>query len=325
MNREKFTRNHKNNYVSKDLAIVIPTKDRPKEIICLLNSIVELDSKVGRIIIVASGQDICELVMKFYGELPVEYHYSEPGQIKQRNKGISYLDSSTKLVATIDDDMCFSKTAISEMIKFWNKVEPETAGVGFNITNLPNHKHTWLRGLFDLSVPEPGKVLDSGANTSITNAKESFRSEWLNGGGTVWRQKILKEFPHQEILSKWAVGEDLIYSYPIGQKLPLYVCASATIETEVVELTRESPKICLYRARTNFLWGLYFVQKNSQLSIFKFFKRKLAENIWFIFKGFSNLELQRIYMSLGILSGLILSLNCIIKKQNIIEIIEKNT
>ena len=74
-------------------------------------------------------------------------HYSDPGQIKQRNKGISFLDSSTKLVATIDDDVSFSNTAISELIKFWNTVEPDTAGVGFNIINIPAHNHNWLKGL----------------------------------------------------------------------------------------------------------------------------------------------------------------------------------
>ena len=43
-------------YDSKDLAIIIPTKDRPKEVKRLLKSICELDCRVGRIIVVASGR-----------------------------------------------------------------------------------------------------------------------------------------------------------------------------------------------------------------------------------------------------------------------------
>ena len=224
MQSKKFKKNLKNGYSSKDLAIIIPTKDRPKEVYRLLTSILELDTKVGRIIIVASGKNISDIIKNFEGKIPVEYYKSEPGQIKQRNKGIALLDSTTRLVATIDDDVYFSQNAVSEMIKFWNVVEQKTAGIGFNIINLPSHKHTWLRGIFGIfSVPEPGKVLDSGANTSIAKAKENFRSEWLNGGGTVWRQKILKEFPHQEIYSKWAVGEDLIFSYPIMRAFKCFV------------------------------------------------------------------------------------------------------
>ena len=237
VNDNKNTRTH---YVSKDLVIIIPTKDRPKEVCRLLQSIKELDCEVGRVIVVASGQDISDVVIEFSKILPVEYYSSESGQIKQRNKGISLLNDSTKLVATIDDDAFFYKTAVSEMILFWNSVETETAGVGFNIVNQKGHKHNWLRGLLGVSVPEPGRVLKSGNSTSISNVKESIRSEWLNGGGTVWRQEILLKYPHAEIKSNWAVCEDLIYSYPKSKKYPLYVCCNSKINIEDVAMLREN-------------------------------------------------------------------------------------
>ena len=120
VNDNKNTRTH---YVSKDLAIIIPTKDRPKEVGRLLQSIKELDCEVRRVIVVASGQDISDVIMSFAEYIPVEYYSSEPGQIRQRNKGIALLDESTRLVATMDDDAVFHKDAISEMIKFWNNVE----------------------------------------------------------------------------------------------------------------------------------------------------------------------------------------------------------
>ena len=39
--------------------------------------------------------------------------------------------------------------------------------------------------------------------------------------------------------SQWAVGEDLIFSYPIGKKFPLYICCEAKLEVEELELERE--------------------------------------------------------------------------------------
>ena len=87
-------------YVSKDLAFIIPTKDRPKELDRLLQSIKESDCEVGRIIIVASGQDISDVVTEFSKKLPVEYYSSEPGQIKQRNNLSMKLISSRKLHKT---------------------------------------------------------------------------------------------------------------------------------------------------------------------------------------------------------------------------------
>ena len=37
----------------------------------------------------------------------------------------------------MDDDVIYHEDAVVEMIRFWNGVEPDTAGIGFNIINLP--------------------------------------------------------------------------------------------------------------------------------------------------------------------------------------------
>ena len=211
------------NYISSDLALIIPTRNRPNEVKRLLGSISKQDCELGRIIVIGSGIDISDIILSFKKKIPVEYYKCNPGQIKQRNKGISKLNTSTKLVGTIDDDVVFYKTAISEMIKFWNQVQNDTAGIGFNIVNQDGHKYSRLRGFFGVSLPEPGKVMKSGQNTSIINVKNNIRSEWLNGGTTVWKQDILKSHKHNDLYSRWAVYEDLIFSYPTGQKYPLYI------------------------------------------------------------------------------------------------------
>ena len=65
-------------YNTKDLAIIIPTKDRPFEVKRHLQSLVKQKCKLGRVIVVASGQDIKEIVVCFKDSLPVEYYRSEP-------------------------------------------------------------------------------------------------------------------------------------------------------------------------------------------------------------------------------------------------------
>ena len=311
-----------NSYISTDIAIIIPTKDRPREIRQLLKSISELDCKVGRIIIIASGQDIKHVVMPFVDRIHVEYHYSEPGQIKQRNKGISLLNDSTKLVATIDDDAFFHKNSISEMIKFWNSIDPETAGVGFNIVNQVGHRHTWLRGIFGVSVPEPGRVLKFGSNTSITNVKQNIRCEWLNGGATMWRQHILKNNPHENICSKWAVFEDLIFSYPIGKKYPLYISKDAQIEINIL-LSTETIETLIYRGKTQFIWGAYFVINNSDMSIIGYIYYKFLQLIVSLIKSLINKN--KLFEGIGIIQGFILVLPALVGTKNFKKIIENNT
>ena len=108
-------------YNTTDLAIIIPTKDRPFHMKKHLKSLVEQKCGLSRVIVVASGHDIKDIVLNFKDNLPVEYYRSEPGQIRQRNMGISKLDDRTKLVATMDDDVTYHEDAIVEMIHFWNK------------------------------------------------------------------------------------------------------------------------------------------------------------------------------------------------------------
>jgi hypothetical protein len=261
--------------------------------------------------------------MPFADRIPVEYHYSEPGQIKQRNKGISLLDDSTNLVATLDDDVLFHKNSISEMIRFWNSVESRTAGVGFNIVNQVGHRHTWLRGIFGVSVPEPGRVLKHGSNTSITNVQKNIRCEWLTGGATMWRQNILKANPHEDICSKWAVCEDLIFSYPIGKKYPLYISKDAQIEIDNIFLSTENIKTLIYRGKTQFIWGAYFVFNNSDMSILGYIYFKFLQLIVTLIKCLTNKN--KIFEGIGIIQGFVLVLPALIGTKNFKNIMENNT
>ena len=72
-------------YNSNELALIIPTKDRPVQVKRHLQSLVTQNCELGRVIVVASGEDIEEIVLSFKALLPVEYYRSEPGQIRQRN------------------------------------------------------------------------------------------------------------------------------------------------------------------------------------------------------------------------------------------------
>ena len=292
-----------NPYLTKELAVIITTKDRPNGVRKLLKSICELDCEVGQIVVVSSGLDISEVVMDFSNNIPIEYYKSEPGQIRQRNKAIEKIKECIRLVACIDDDIILHKDSISEMISFWNRIEYRTAGVGFNITNLTANKINWLN-LLGYSSNLPGKVLKCGNNTSISNVNQNIRTEWLTGGSTVWRKEILVNFKHKEITSAWAIGEDLIYSYPIGQKFPLYVCFSAKLDVKEVEFLNLTAKLHIYRGKAQFLWGLYFILSNDNLSLLHYIFYKTMESCSKIIKAVVLREYYKIYNVVGIIIGI---------------------
>jgi len=274
-------------YSTTDLAVIIPTKDRPVELKRHLQSLVNQQCKFGRIIIIATGKDIKQVVMDFKNRLPVEHYTSEPGQIRQRNLGISKLDEKTKLVASMDDDVIYHENAIVEMIHFWNRVENDTAGVGFN--------------------------------TSISNISKNIQVKWLNGGSSVWRQNILQEYTMKEINTSWAVCEDLIFSYPLGKKFPLYVCSDSKVEIDEEIINQPTKAFYFYRGKAQYLWGLYFVMKNEDLSVSCFIVNKLLYCVAQLIKGTLYLDKTRIFIMVGIVKSFCISFKVLFGFQTVDE------
>ena len=306
-------------YSTTDLAVIIPTKDRPVELKRHLQSLVNQQCKFGRIIIIATGKDIKQVVMDFKNRLPVEHYTSKPGQIRQRNLGISKLDEKTKLVAAMDDDVIYHENAIVEMIHFWNRVENDTAGVGFNIINIPKMEHNWLRGLLGFSSKKYGQVLKSGFNTSISNISKNIQVKWLNGGSSVWRQNILQEYTMKEINTSWAVCEDLIFSYPLGKKFPLYVCSDSKVEIDEEIINQPTKAFYFYRGKAQYLWGLYFVMKNEDLSVSCFIVNKLLYCFAQLIKGTLYLDKTRIFIMVGIVKSFCISFKVLFGFQTVDE------
>jgi len=220
-------------YMGRDLVLIIPTKDRPIKILSLLDSIAIQTVQCGRVIIVDGGRSIKDIVNGYRNCLTVEYYRCwPPGQIRQRNMGIAQLNNRNLLIGFIDDDMVFEPDAIEKMIDFWNRTEAKTAGVGFNIVNASPHRHSFILGLFLASSHIQGSILRSGHNVTISNISEDIHTQWLGGGYTVWRHEILENFSQKNLNTRYAAGEDVRFSYPIGKQYPLYVCAGARIRHE---------------------------------------------------------------------------------------------
>lgn len=274
-----------NHFVSKDICVLTPTKDRPHKIVNLLDSLVKQTQKVGRVIIVGSGENIESIIENYKLRLPIEYYHSEiAGQIRQRKLGISKLNDKTKLVATLDDDIILESDAIGKIIKFWNSKDEKTAGVGFNITNMIRHKYSRFKVFFYLSSKYPGKVLLSGYTTSLCNVESDIQTNWLNGGSSSWRQAILVEGIHKKnIDSTWAPCEDLMFSYPIGKKFDLWVCKEAKVihDDNIVYQKRYD---AMLRGKTLSKWTYEFVKLNPELSKTSFMIATIVSSLLNIFR-----------------------------------------
>jgi glycosyltransferase involved in cell wall biosynthesis len=298
-------------YTGQDLAFIIPTKDRPKQVQTVLESIAKQTTPCGRIIIVNGGQSVQDIVMSFADRLPVEYHECHPpGQIRQRNMGISLLDDRTSLVGSLDDDIVLEPEAIEAMIAFWNRCEADTAGVSFNVVNAPAFRKSIVRKLTGMGSSLQGRVLRSGYNVATSPVDKDLRTQWLSGGATVWRQEILRRVTHTEIHSRWAICEDVIFSYPIGKKSPLYVCADAKVRHEHV-LDHAAKRKHRYYGRTITLWRLFFVESHPELSRMLYLWMVLCQITARCILGIFSLRTRHIEYAMGQIEGAIVGLKAL--------------
>ncbi len=312
-------------YSNCDIALIVPTKDRPHKINSLLKSLVHLKNVPGRVIIVDGGKTVEHIVLKFSNSLPVEYYQcSPPSLIKQRNFGISKLNQSTPLVGFIDDDIVFDKDALPQMIDFWNRTTEKTAAVSFNIVNVPKDRCTFLNRLFFLSDTTPGRVLKSGVTTTYHNFDHNIKTQWVCGGATVWRLDIIKSIPQQQdIPSRWAVCEDLIYCYPVGKTHDFFLCSAARVRHEHDHDYVKPDAVYRYIGYNEVLWRLYFVMQTEDMSRVAWMLYAIGRSLSNILCSIKQMDLQFLKKATGNLAGLGHGLLTMIRKNDLKDLLDE--
>jgi len=317
---ENLTRSKQ--YISKDLTFIIPTRNRPEKIKKLLNSIVEQKVLFNQIIIVSSGNRIGSIIDEYNKKLPIKYiHTQGSGQIFQRNLGIENISNTASLVGFLDDDIILCKDSIRNIIKEWNCTSLDIAGIGFNIINEKPHKSKSILVKLKLGIvaEDPGVVMKSGINTSICSIKENIITSWLLGGATIWKKEIILHKQQKALPGGWAVGEDVMFSYPLSKEYILLVSCDSKVRHEHVHDQFISGNIFFNKGKTFTIWKLYFVKSNKDLSLFLYFITFSIISCGKIFRGIIRFEQEEILFAVGMLIGIYHGLFRIISGRQIIQ------
>lgn len=255
-----------------NVAIITPTKGRHRQLIKLLETLTVQTVKVGQIIVADGGRDAGPTVEHFVEKLPVTWlDCPTAGQIAQRNLALTKLDAEIAVVIYLDDDIQLEADAIEKLVNCWNSREDQPAGMTLNITNMAKQKDNLFRRMFFMQSEPRGRVLSSGYNTPMIGLRENIRSQWLIGGATAWRRDILTQSVNRPIPSRWAITEDLMYSYALYKAgAALYGCADARVQ-HVDDTIAETFKSGYFRGNNATLWRYLFVAENPELSKARFF------------------------------------------------------
>ena len=156
---------------------------------------------------------------KFRNTKKLLFSYTKySNQVLQRTHGLSLINKKIKLILQLDDKFYLHKKAIENLINKWNTVGQNVAGIGIksNIKNESTFKFSFLKYITLTGSNKPGKVLKSGFNTQPISKKTLKDVDWLQGGLSSWRLKLVPHiFSRKFPINKWSVLEDLIFSFNV--------------------------------------------------------------------------------------------------------------
>lgn len=207
---------------TENTSLIIPTRNRPYQVINLLKQFKLLKVNFFEILIIDSSdlkqnKILKELVKKF----TVRLFHTIPSTSFQRNYGLIKKNQETEYVMFLDDDVIFFQDAFYEMNKLIIKYKKDSSisCFGFNQIhkNLKKNpietlKHSKLIKLLGIYSDQPGSVLRTGWHTKILNVKKNSYVDWMYTTACVYKSKVINCLRFDESLGKYSYLEDLDFS-----------------------------------------------------------------------------------------------------------------
>lgn len=263
---------------SMKIGLALPTRDRPKSVSRLLDSLMGSTVPVDEIAIVSYGVDLTETLKPYTNSHHIIYQRSTiPGQVAQKKQAIDLLSNDLTWCIFTDDDLEFDPQAIEIALKSAEDFQTPVLGIGFSLppTSRLHGKNSTLRNMarvFGLEGKRPGQVLKSGHATSYLHLKNNEEVSWLNGV-SMWRMEEARKYGLGMIPTKYAACEDLIFSYPASKRGKLLFAHKAIVQfQEVTKTNFESIRVFESAA----YFRLYFVQTNPGFSVLRYLISQFA-------------------------------------------------
>ncbi len=296
---------------TKKTTLIIPTKDRSLQLIDLIKKILNLKLHFNEIIIIDSSNKIHKNnIIKFLKGKKIKFFNSHPSTTYQRNIGLKKRRKDSDYILFLDDDIKINIKSFKEMnngiIKYKN--QKDICSFAFNLkTNLKNFKFEKIKTskifkLFGLYDDIPGKVLNSGWHTKISNLKKDAFVEWIYTGATIYKTKIIKKKLLKDLNKGFNYLEDLYFSYSFTKKnfKHIVIAKAKVLNNNIV-------------SRNDFKFGYieimnrYKFVNNYKLRKSKFYFTSAIRSI-FLWTNLLSLNVKIIFRFFGNIMGLI---NCL--------------
>ena len=260
------------------IGILICTRNRPRSIEKLLDSILNSELQPDEIVVVSSGRNI-EKVIKSV-KLEINYvHVETSGQSFQKKKGISSFSKRIDWVLMLDDDLLLrSETLVNLKESIMKEVPIQTVGIGSRII----YNHETKKSIYSIitaRLNKPGKIHKSG-RVSPYDGSNKITTEWLNGA-SAWKRETLDNYDLPILTSKYAAYEDVIFSSSISKRERIIY--DPKIELISQEETKTAKDIDSDQLRLIVFWNAYLVTQVNKCKVLNYKTLSIMRILRFVF------------------------------------------
>lgn len=242
---------------SENITIIIPAETGAKEgaghqLAPLLASIAAQSARPGEVIIALEElaedtpayQALLELAEAYQHELTLTWVTRPANDYRTlRAEALGEVTKKAAAILILDADLTLEKEALANLIYFWNsQTEPPAATAMISAAsetasesssepqdNPGGEKAGLLQKLFCMGGDEKASLLPSGYPSPVKNVRKSQRAAWLEDRAILWRRDILEQNSFPPLRQQSREFEDVLFSYPIGKKEPLFICTAARV------------------------------------------------------------------------------------------------
>jgi hypothetical protein len=272
--------------------LIIPTRNRPKQLYSTLLFLSKKKIKFFKIIVVdSSDKHLRKKIITISNKFCVDLYFSKPSTSLQRNIGLKKLiKNRLEFIMFLDDDLRFYKKSFNIMNSYINKYKNKYSGFSFSNTNfqkdslLEKVKLSHYIQKIGLYSSDKGKVLNNGWQTKINNLKKNIQSQWLPTACVIFKKSFLIEKYFDESFGVYSYLEDLDFSLQINpeRKNVFLVVANARF-VHLKEVMRTSFIFGYYE-----FFNRYKIVKKFNLNKRSFFIMAFCKTIFTIFSILVN-------------------------------------
>ena len=191
-------------------------------------------------------------------------------QVYQRKIGLKFLNKNIEFILQLDDKIILEKNSIKFLLNEWRECDANTAGIAINPKNYIRPKTSLFHHLTLTNSNIDGKILCSGFANGWSETKKNKEMNWLNGGMTSWKIKLVPQIYNRKFpILNWSVCEDLFFSYNVSKKYKLLLSSKSKAKIILKKKKLVLKKVFIMDLYTQrYFIVLSYKIKNFQFSFF---------------------------------------------------------